>query len=134
MALLGAVGFFFGSFIAAGLYFVVSFSFFGAGYSLLETVSAAVLGLVVGAALGAGLRSFRGVAVMGAMGLVGFGVGGVLTAASQGFPLQPSEGLPLLLSAAFGAIEGIIGGSSLGAALGYLEGRKLDAERGPRVR
>jgi hypothetical protein len=32
------------------------------------------------------------------------------------------------------AMVGIIGGASLGAALGYLEQRKLAAERRPRVR
>ena len=71
------------------------------------------------------------------MGSVGFGLGGVIAAALQGFPMQPSEGLEGLLSlqsAMFGAVEGIIGGASLGAALGYLEGRKLVQKRRPRVR
>jgi len=134
MALLGAVGFFFGSFIAASLSFFVSWGFFGAGYGLLETVSAAALGLVAGVALGLALRSWRGAAVLGMMGLVGFGIGGVIAAALQGFPLQPSEGLPFLQSATFGAIEGIIGGASLGAALGYVENRGLAETRGPRVK
>jgi hypothetical protein len=127
LALMGAVGFLFGSFIVVGLFFS---SFFRAGYGFLEVVSAAAFGLVVGAALGLALRSWRGTAVLA---LVGFGIGGVIAAASQGFPLQPS-GLPLLQSAAFGAIEGLIGGASLGAALGYLERRRLIAERRLRVR
>jgi hypothetical protein len=131
LALMGAVGFLFGSFIVVGLFF--SSFFFRAGYGFLEVVSAAAFGLVVGAALGLALRSWRGTAVLALMGLVGFGIGGVIAAASQGFPLQPS-GLPLLQSAAFGAIEGLIGGASLGAALGYLERRRLIAERRPRVR
>ncbi len=133
MALLGAVAFFFGSFIVTSLYFLFSF-FFGAGYGLLETASAAALGLVVGAALGLSLRSGKSTAVLALMGLVGFGIGGTLAAASQGFPLQPSEGLFSWQSAVFGAIEGLIGGASLGVALGYLEKRKLNEEREPRVR
>jgi len=134
LALLGAVGFFFGSFIATGLYFLVSFGLFGAAYGLLEIASAAALGLVVGAAFGLVLRSFGGAAVLASVGLLGFGLGGVIAAALQGFPLQPSEGLPLWQSAVFGAVEGLIGGASLGWALGYLQRRKLAAERGPRVR
>jgi MFS family permease len=133
MALLGAVAFFFGSFIVTILYFFFSF-FFGAGYGLLETACAAVLGLVIGAALGLSLRSGKITAVLALMGLVGFGIGGVIAAALQGFPLQPSEGLPSWQSAVFGAIEGFIGGVSLGAALGYLENRKLAEGQRPRVR
>jgi MFS family permease len=134
MALLGAVAFFVGSFIVTILYFFFSF-FFGAGYGLLETASAAALGLVVGAALGLFLRSWKSMAVLALMGLVGFGIGGVIAAALQGFPLQPSEALPSWQSAVFGAIEGLIGGASLlGAALGYLEKRRLTEGQRPRVR
>ena len=135
MALLGAVGVFFGSFIATILYFLVSWVFFGAGGGVLEeALSAAALGMVVGALLGLSFRSFRGMVVVALMGLVGFGIGGLIAAALQGFPVQPSEGLFSLQSAAFGAVEGIIGGASLGAALGYLESRKSASERRPRVR
>jgi hypothetical protein len=134
MALLGGVGVFIGSFIATIIYFLVSWGLFGAGYGILEALSAAALGLVVGALLSLSVRSFGGTVVLALMGLVGFGIGGVIAAALQGFPLQPSEGLPSLQSATFGAIEGIIGGASLGAALGYLERRKLAQERRPRVR
>jgi MFS family permease len=134
MALLGGVGVFIGSFIATIIYFLVSWGLFGAGYGILEALSAATLGLVVGALLSLSVRSFGGTVVLALMGLVGFGIGGVIAAALQGFPLQPSEGLPSLQTATFGAIEGIIGGASLGAALGYLERRKLAQERRPRVR
>jgi hypothetical protein len=92
------------------------------------------MGLVVGALLALSLRSFRGTVVLGLTGLVGFGIGGLVTAALQGFPVQPSEGLFSLQSAMFGAIEGIIGGASLGVALGYLERRKLAEERIARLR
>jgi hypothetical protein len=132
LAVLGAVGFFVGSFIVVGLFF--SLSFMQVGYGLLEALSAAVLGLVIGAVLGMTLRSFRGILLLALMGLVGFGIGGAIAAALQGFPLQPSEGLPSLQTAAFGAVEGIIGGASLGAALGFLESRKPAEERGTTVR
>lgn len=52
VALLGAVGFFFRSFVAASLTFLVLWGFVGAGYGLLEAVSAAALGLVASVALG----------------------------------------------------------------------------------
>jgi hypothetical protein len=73
---LGAVGFFVGSFIVVGLFFALSFV--QAGYGILEALSAAALGLVIGALLGLSLRSFRGTVVVALMGLVGFGIGGVL--------------------------------------------------------
>src|SRR5215203_5636747 len=132
LAVLGAVGFFVGAFIVVALFF--SLSFVQAGYGLLEALSAAALGLVVGAVLGLSLRSLRSTVVLALMGLVGFGIGGVIAAALQGFPLQPSESFPSLQTATFGAVEGIIGGASLGVALGYLESRKSASERRPRVR
>jgi hypothetical protein len=131
LAVLGAVGFFLGSFIVVGLFF--SMSFMQAGYGLLEALSAAAIGLVIGALLSLSLRSLRGTVVLALMGLVGFGIGGLITAALQGFPLQPSESVIPVQSAAFGAVEGIIGGAFLGAALGYLETRKQASERSPRV-
>ena len=132
LAVLGAVGFFLGSFIVVVLFF--SLSFMQAGFGLLEALSAAALGLAVGALLGLSLRSFRGIAVLVLMGLVGFGIGGLIAAALQGFPSRPSEGFLLLQGAAFGAVEGIIGGASLGAALGYLVRGEPVRERSPRVR
>lgn len=132
LAVLGAVGFFLGSFIVVALFF--SLTFVQAGYGLLEALSAAALGLAVGALLGLSLRSFRGIVVLALMGLVGFGIGGLIAAALQGFPSQPSESFLSLQSVVFGAVEGIIGGAFLGAALGYLQRRKLVQERSPRVR
>lgn len=132
LAMLGAAGFLVGSFIIVGLFFYLKFAW-QAGYGLLEALSASALGLVVGAMLGLPLRSFRGAVVLALAGLVGFGTGGVLAAALQGFPLHPSEDFPSLRSAAFGAVEGIIGGASLGVSLGYLENSKLVEERGERI-
>lgn len=70
--------------------------------------------------------------VMGSthFGAMGFGIGGVVAAALQDFPSQPSETWLPLQSAVLGAVEGIIGGASLGATLGYLESRKPAEERG----
>ena len=132
LAVLGAVGFFLGSFIVVGLFF--SLSFMQVGYGLLEALCAAALGVVVGALLSLSIRRFRGTVILALMGLVAFGIGGVVAAALQGFPLQPSEVLPSLQSAAFGAVEGIIGGALLGATLAYLEDRKSAQELRPRVR
>jgi len=58
LAVLGAVGFFLGSFIVVVLFF--SLTFVQAGYGILEALSAAALGLVIGAVLSLSLRSFRG--------------------------------------------------------------------------
>ena len=86
-ALLSTLGFFLGSFIVVGLFFL---SFMQVGYTLLEALSAAVMGLVVGALLGVSLRRGRGTVVLALTGLVGFGMGGVVAAALQGSPSQPS--------------------------------------------
>jgi MFS family permease len=72
--------------------------------------------------------------VVALTGLVGFGMGGVVAAALQGFPSQPSGTWLPWQSAVFGAVEGIIGGASLGAALGYLESRRPAEERGTTAR
>jgi hypothetical protein len=132
LAVLGAVGFFVGSFIVVVLFF--SLSFMQAGTGLVEALSAAALGLAVGALLGLSLRSFRGIAILASMGLVGFGIGGLIAAALQGFPSQPSESFLTLQNVVFGAVEGIIGGASLGAALGYLVSGEAVRERSPGVR
>ena len=134
MTVLGAVGFFLGSFIVTGLYFLFSF-YSGAGYSFLEVVSAAALGLVLGVVLSLALLSWRSTAGLGLAGLIGFGIGGLIAAALQGFPLQPLEGGPPSWQfAVSGAIEGLIGGAWLGAAFGRLRYRRLAARRRPRVR
>ena len=108
-ALLTAVGFLLGSFIVVGLFLFLSFM--QVGYTLLEALSAAVMGLVVGALLGVSLRRRRGTVVLALMGLVGFGIGAVVAAALQGFPSHPSGTRLPRQSAVFGAVEGIIGGA-----------------------
>jgi hypothetical protein len=102
MALLGALGLFLGVSIAlmVGSYF---------SYPVMPT--AAFVGAILGAALGLAFGDWRRVLILGVVGSVGCGVG-VLAGGS----LQP-------VAAMMGVIvfAGIIGGASLGAALGYLE-------------
>jgi hypothetical protein len=97
-----------------------------------------------GASLGLALRDWKRVAALALAGLVGFGIGGAITAALRmPFVLLPFavdfvelQQAPLLLlqHVLVQAMIGLIGGASLGAALGYLEQRRLAEERGPRVR
>ncbi len=75
-------------------------------------------GTMVGASLGIGFADWGRVIALAVTGAVGFGIGGVIAGDSQFRFL----------------VAGLIGGASLGAALGYLENRKLTEERGPRVR
>jgi WD40-like Beta Propeller Repeat len=102
MALLGALGLFLGVSIAlmVGSYF---------SYPVIPT--AAFVGAILGAALGLAFVDWRRVLILGVVGSVGCAIG-VLAGGS----LQP-------VAAMMGVIvfAGIIGGASLGAALGYLE-------------
>jgi hypothetical protein len=75
----------------------------------------AVIGAMVGASLGAGFWDWKRLVALTLAGAVGFGVGGAIGGDS------PSGLLAL----------GVIGGASLGAALGYLEKRRLGAELEP---
>jgi hypothetical protein len=79
---------------------------------------AAVIGAMVGASLGVAFWDWKRVVALTVAGAVGFGLGGAIGGDS------PSGLLAL----------GVIGGASLGAALGYLEIRKLAQEQRPRVR
>jgi hypothetical protein len=79
---------------------------------------AALAGTMVGASLGIGFADWKRVVALAATGTVGFGVGGAIAGTSQSWFL----------------VAGLIGGTSLGAALGYLEQRRLAEERSPRVR
>jgi hypothetical protein len=110
--------------------FVLAFLF---GFPLMSVVSGAFGGLILGVAL----ADWRGVLLLGLAGMVGFGVGGAIATALGMPPLafdweQPPLWLGLYVLVQ--AMVGIIGGASLGVALGYLESRKLAEERRPRVR
>jgi MFS family permease len=122
----------------AGLYLFFFLAFlFG-----LPSIGAAMgTGVVAGSALGFALDpdtpSLRKMAVMALAGLVGFGTGGAIASAlGRPFLSFDWEHPPLWLVqyVLVQGIVGIIGGASLGAALGYLQKRKLTEERRPRVR
>lgn len=112
------------------LFFVVAFLF-----GLHPVGIAMGVGLSGGVTLGLTFMDWRRVVLLGLAGMVGFGVGAALTAAmDMPFALYPFfvefvevwQAPPLLLQhLLIQAIVGIIGGASLGAALGYLESRRL---------
>ena len=111
LALLGSVGTYLG-FIGANVAFM-------AGLPVESlTGKAAVMGAIVGASLGIGFVDWPRVVSLAVAGAVGFGVGGAIAGYSP-----------------FGLIaESLIGGATLGAALGYLETRKLAEVRRSRAR
>jgi hypothetical protein len=91
-------------------------------------------GAIIGASLALAFGGWERIIVLSLAGGVGFGAGVVIGT----FALQGMFGEGFLVGTLgtiiLYAITGIIGGASLGAALGYLEHRKLVAEREPRVR
>ena len=126
LAVAGCVGFG----VGYSFFFVLAFLF---GFPLVGTGMGALGGLMLGLAL----ADWRKVVLLGLAGTVGFGVGEAI-AAALGMPVsgidweQPS--FLLVLYVLVQAMVGIIGGASLGAALGYLESRKLADRQRPRVR
>jgi hypothetical protein len=121
LALLGALGLFVG--VMAGL---ILGSFFN--YSTVPI--AAIVGTVVGALLGVAFRDWRTILALAVAGAVGFSVGNLAEFVRLSVPIIGTD----LGEAGSIAITGTIGGASLGAALGYLEHRKLGEEQEPRVR
>ncbi len=136
LALAGFLGF------GVGLPILFTLGFIGLLPS--ETSFAMGVGLFGGVTLGLTFGDWKRVLLLGLAGLAGFGIGGAI-AATLGMPFvlypfgvdfvglgqAPSLLLQHLLVQ---AMVGLIGGASLGAALGYLEKRRLVAERRPRVR
>lgn len=128
-ALTGALGF--------GIGFHVSLFIAGMLYSFMAV--GMLTGMVGGAMLGWALGGWRWVAVSALAGLVGFGIGEAVVPILQPLVVDYSVDWarsppPWWRLASVQAIAGIIGGASLGAAVGYLENRKLAAEQRPRVR
>ena len=115
LAVAGSLGFGVGFFIFFVLAFLFGFSQVGVG-----------IGALSGLMLGLALADWKGVVLLGLAGMVGFGAGGAI-AAALGMPLlgidweQPP--LLLMLYVLVQGMVGVIGGASLGAALGYLDGR-----------
>ena len=122
LAGLGALGLLVGVFAALTL---------GAGFLNYAAVPiAAIVGAVVAALLGAAFRDWRTILVLAVAGAVGFGAGYWLIQFMR-------VSIPILRQLGEGGsivITGIIGGASLGAALAYLENRKLAERQRPRVR
>ena len=121
LALLGALGLTVG--LMAGL-------ILGSFFNYSTVAIAAIVGAVVGASLGVALKDWRTIAALVVAGAVGFSVGNL----PAYFILSSVPIIRQLDEAGNIAIIGIIGGASLGAALGYLESRRLASERRPRVR
>jgi hypothetical protein len=129
LAVAGGVGFGVGNFF----FFVLAFLF-----GLRPVGVAMGMGLFGGVMLGLALADWRRVVLLGLASMVGFGIGGAIAAALRmptGLPFdwdQPP--LLLVLYVLVQAMVGLIGGASLGVALGYMEERRLAAEQRPRVR
>ena len=95
----------------------------------------AVGGLLGGASLGIGHRSWRTIVPLAVVGALGFGIGwGAVDVLSQPLVEPGAPGVTFWWAIQFMTIKGAIGGASLGAALGYLESRNLARQRRPRVR
>ena len=120
LALLGAVGLTVG--ILAGL---VVGSFFNYGWP-----TGAVVGAIVGGSLGVAFRDWRTILALVIVGAVGCGVGYWL----GHFVRATIPILSQIREVGSITITGTFFGAVLGAALGYLESRKLGSERRPRVR
>jgi hypothetical protein len=121
LALMSAVGMFFGSIIAFAIGLFVS----NGEYAPLRAVGEAALGMALGAGIGLALGSWRATAISALAGFVGFGIGAMIATTLLGSQPPPALWQDVLVQ----AIEGLIGGASLGAALGYLESRKLSAQQ-----
>jgi hypothetical protein len=128
--------------VAGGVGFGLSFLFFFILAFLfgLSTIGVAMgVGMSGGVMLGLTFGDWMRVAALALAGLVGFGIGGAIAAALQTpFAIYPffvdfvelgQAPLFLLQHLLVHAMVGLIGGASLGAALGYLEKRKPVAER-----
>ncbi len=103
------------------------------------------MGAFGGLMLGLVLADCKRVVLLGLAGMVGFDIGGAI-ATALGMPFAiyfflvdfaEFQGAHLLLvvqHVLVQAMVGLVGGASLGAALGYLEYRKLAQGQRPRVR
>ena len=134
MALLGLMGLAAGLVAGIGL-MTLSAKLLGLDSEALGgTLMIASVGAGVGASLGLTLFGSRMIGALAAAGAVGFGAGAWLSQQiSQSIPTlaQLGEGESFVINL---ATIGVIGGASLGAALGYLESRKQAQERRARVR
>ena len=131
LALLGILGFSPGGIVAL----VIGFGFMsGSAEYGIRGMMGIFGGAIVGASLALAFADWKRVIVLALARAAGFGAGVVIGA----FALQEMFGESTLIGTSgtivLYAITGIIGGASLGAALGYLESRKRAEGRRPRIR
>lgn len=116
--------------VGHALLFALSLLFF---FPLLIPVSPA-MGALGGLMSGVALADWKRAVPLGLAGMVGFGVGGAVAADLgiyvEGIDIGPPPYRPVLYVLVLGMV-GLVGGASLGGTLGYLEYRKLAAQRRP---
>ena len=122
LALLGAIGAF------AGLIFGIPLMFAFYGLPTLGTVIVfgVTPGVFMGVALGITFFDLKKIIGLGLAGALGFGIG-MLIMCSSSFHPWTGWGIPGNIKPWLGwVLWGVIGGTCLGATLGYLERRKAD--------
>ena len=112
LALAGAIGF--GGGRALTIILAFSFGWYGIGF---QAIMGAIIGAVGGLSLGIALKNLAWAGFLALAGAIGFSIGYV---AYRQIIDQQIPGVPTHLF----IIWGIIGGTFLGAALGYLEKRR----------
>ncbi len=120
VALLGGIGVVAGGFL--GAFLSHSFLFFRSGGGMLQVAPPGIAlldGALGGVVLGLALRGGRTIIGLGFAGSLGFWLGSLIANY-----LQSWLGFGFLLTFAMFSVQGIIGGASLGATLGYLEKQK----------
>jgi hypothetical protein len=118
LALFGVIGFLAGGFLGASL---LAFLFFRSGGGMLQVASPGIAlldGALGGAALGLALRDGRKIIGLALAGALGFWIGSIIANY-----IHYWLGFGFLLTVIMFSLQGIIGGASLGAALGFLEKR-----------
>jgi len=116
LALAGAIGF--GGGRALTIIFAFSFEWYGIGF---QAIMGAIMGAMGGLSLGIALRNLAWAGFLILAGAIGFSIGYV---AYRQIIDQQMLGVSTYLS----ILWGIIGGAFLGAALGYLEKRRVDTK------
>ena len=120
LALFGGIGFVAGGFLGASLCY--SFLFFRSGGGMLQVAPPGIAlldGALGGAALGLALRDGRKIIGLALAGALGFWLGSMIANYVHHW-----LGFGFLLTVFMFSLQGIIGGASIGAVMGYLEKQK----------